>query len=418
MARVEAFKGDAAAIKLERFQMQEVPDGFTERHLADTRYNSRLAADYLALLFGGRDDASGTKRVETRPGMLTDRLRKTWHIHGLKKRGINHLHHAVDAVVVALTDQGTVSQLSREAARQNATNRQHVAIDMPWEGFAEEVREKLENIIVSHRPNRRLAGPLHAETIYSKSHGSVKGKEVRHIRKPLHKLSKADIRSDEKIVDPAVRDSVRQKWEALGGGEPAQVFAEPANHPYMKSNSKKKSKDGQDRAIPIHKVRVRINDSIKTVGEAHRLRHVASGKNTNHHTVIVARRTPRGEKWRDEPVSRLEAHRRLRDKKSVVQLQWGPGEQAVMVLYKGDAIEMDTLDGKRTIYIVQSVSKRDIMLKRHDDARLKKDIPRSEGQDRRITSADTFRKRKARKVTISPLGKVSPEGIPDASPHP
>lgn len=412
LARVEAFKGDAAKIKLQRFQTQDVPDDFTSRHLNDTRYNSRLAADYLAMLFGGRCDEQGSMRVQTRTGMLTDQLRKCWHIHGLKKRGVNHLHHAVDAVVVALTDQATVSQLSHEAARQNVINRRPIAIDMPWEGFAEEIQDKLENIIVSHRINRRLAGPLHAETIYSKSHGSDKGKAIRHIRKPLAKLRKDDIRSDVKIVDPAVRDAIRKKWKALGAGDPDKVFPEAVttNHPYMTS------KDG--RVIPIHRVRVRSRESTNEVGSGHRLRHVASGKDTNHHTVIVAKRTPSGEHWRDEPVSRLEAHRRLRDRKPVIQIQWGPGEHAVMVLHKNDAIEMDSPEGQRVIYIVQSVSKRDIMLKRHDDARLKKDIPHSEDQDRRIRSADALRKRHAQKVTISPLGQISPEGIPDASPHP
>ena len=148
------------------------------------------------------------------------------------------------------------------------------------------------------------------------------------------------------------------------------------------------------------------------MGRGPRQRYVASGKDTLHHTVIVAKQTPRGEAWRDEPVDRLEVHRRKRDKLPVVQTQWGHGERPIMILHKGDAIEMDDPGGGRSAYIILSISRRDITIRKHDDARdskvIKDDGDRS---NYRIRSGQELRKRHARKVTITPLGRVVPEGF-------
>ncbi len=55
--RVRRFQGNGAREKLRRFMAEEIPEDMQPlRHLQDTRYTSRLAADYLGLLYGGRID--------------------------------------------------------------------------------------------------------------------------------------------------------------------------------------------------------------------------------------------------------------------------------------------------------------------------------------------------------------------------
>ena len=53
IARVKRFKGSAAHAKLRKFIQDKVDEDFSARQLQDTRYMSRLATEYLGLLYGG-----------------------------------------------------------------------------------------------------------------------------------------------------------------------------------------------------------------------------------------------------------------------------------------------------------------------------------------------------------------------------
>ena len=65
LGRVKRFRGSAAHAKLRKFQQKELDDDFAARMLQDTRYMSRLATEYLGLLYGGTIDADGSA---PRPG--------------------------------------------------------------------------------------------------------------------------------------------------------------------------------------------------------------------------------------------------------------------------------------------------------------------------------------------------------------
>ena len=82
---------------------------------------SKLAAEYLGLLFGGQIDSDGRRRVQVSAGRITSYLRDEWaqcHTRGRRsrrKKPPDHRHHAVDAIVIALSDAATVETLSRSA---------------------------------------------------------------------------------------------------------------------------------------------------------------------------------------------------------------------------------------------------------------------------------------------------------------
>ena len=59
IARVKRFRGSAAHAKLRKFQQQKLDEDFAARMLQDTRYMSRLATEYLGLLYGGRSTPTG-----------------------------------------------------------------------------------------------------------------------------------------------------------------------------------------------------------------------------------------------------------------------------------------------------------------------------------------------------------------------
>jgi CRISPR-associated endonuclease Csn1 len=318
--RVRRFRGGVAAAKLRRFQLEEIPEDFAQQQLNDTRYISRMAADYVALLFGGRIDPERTQRIQVGRGGTTKYLRDEWNLNSIlfdggTKERTDHRHHAVDAVAIALTDPATVSVLSRAAERARDVGRRLFApIDPPWGSaaqFLEEVRGAVDAINVSYRVDRRISGALHEESLYSKPHPAVakNGKKVayRHIRKPLKNMSAKEI---ENIVDDGVRNCVKAHLERCGG-DLKKAFGDERNHPYFKTS------DG--RIIPIHKARIRKNEATIVVGAAERQRHVSPG--SNHHMEIVAALDAQGTdvQWEGHIVSLYEATQRARAGQPVVQ---------------------------------------------------------------------------------------------------
>lgn len=419
LERVKRMNGPMAREKLRRFQMtmeqvkEEYGDDFTQRHLADTAFGAKLAAEYIGLLYGGINDGAGKRHVFTSPGTATGHLRNEWQVNailgGRDKNRRDHRHHAIDAAVIAVTTPRIVKALSDAAKTAQAAGRRMFApVKEPWKGFIDHLRAALENIVVSHRMDHRVGGPLHAETNYSPKHKIIDAKsgqvvEAHLKRMMIWQLSHASV---EDIVDKAVREAVKK---ALNGGDPKKVFkiadrARPgdAGLPCLKTE------DG--RLIPIRKVRVRENKEARGIGKAlHRRRFIMSGADTLHHTVIVARQTRRGEEWTDEPADRMTVHERLSEDSPAVKTDWGAGAKPVMVIHKGDCLEMNQKNGSgRAIFVVRSVSRGDLTIRLVHDARQVDEIKRDGERDLfRIRSGDELRRLKAVKVEISPIGEVA-----------
>jgi CRISPR-associated endonuclease Csn1 len=407
--RVRRFSGDAAASKLRRFTATEIPEDLAARELQETRFISRRAAEYLALLYGGTSDEDHHQRVQVSTGRVTAHLRNEWQLNGIlgdggAKSRDDHRHHAVDAITIALASPAVVHQLARAAENAASAGRRLFApIQLPWPDFLDDVRRvvlgdpanPLSGILVSKRVSRRLNGPLHAETLYSKPiAGQVA--EVRHVRKALHALSPTDLKRDT-IVDPVVRKLVHQRYAELGGGKPDKVFADPASHPVIRTRT--------GREIPIHKVRVRARVKPWPVGKKARQRWVVATGGSNHHTAIVAILDKNGaeRRWEDHPVTRFDVMTRRREGEAIVQRNWGPDRLFKFSLVQDDVVLLD-LDGVSHPYRVQKISKNDIEFRLHCDARTVDEI--SKAGDRLRASGDKLRRFNARKIHITHLGEV------------
>ncbi|HXG35132.1 MAG TPA: type II CRISPR RNA-guided endonuclease Cas9 [Bryobacteraceae bacterium] len=417
-ARVRCMKsGD----KRKRFLLERPEDleEFSARHLADTRYVSKLAARYLEQLYGGRDEEvpwedQNRRAVYASSGAVTATLRRAWGLEAIlreagpssnghnpgKPRG-DHRHHAVDAMVVALTSQAAIQQLSAAAAgRERLSGR---TLQAPWPDFVNSVRPLIEDLKVSHRPARTLRGELHDETNYSPEK-SWKGKKVWHVRKPVHSLTQKMVRD---IVDARVREAVERKLEELGGPENIKKLE---HEPPVLVTRK-----GQ--ATPIRRVRIRTGTRAQAIGEGPRVRHVVPGG--NHHIALfetVGRRgKEKGKPVWDSPgvVSRLEALRRHRAKEPIVQRALPPGEQGrfLFSLMGGDMVEMKHPDRpERELFVVRTVSEAasgavELVFVRHTDARRVEDIKKT-GDWIRITRLNDLRDLGCRKVVVDPLGNV------------
>lgn len=405
------------AAKLKRFQMtpeeteaDKLLAEFSERQLNDTRYASKLAARYLGLLYGGRDE-DGKRRVFATSGQVTAVLRRLWGLNGIlglngEKNREDHRHHAVDAIVIALTSQSVIremaqrSKLNRDLVEAQKPVRPFKGLQSPWSGFAESVAKVVGAIHVSHRPEHKLSGPLHEETLYGKIY-QWNGKDCVNVRKPLSLLTATEV---EAVVDDEVRRAVESKLDALGGDiKKLNSINSVQELPYLSSRKGER--------IPIKSVRIRRTMKPVTIGKGARERRVQPGN--NHHVEIFAYREAPGrpERWAGRVVTLLEATDRQRKRQPVIDRKH-EGEQYrfVFSLMNGDMVEMQ--DGSRTgrsLFVVRTVSDGDLDFVRHTEAReirfLKKGSdPKAEFV--RARSFDRLREWNCRKVTVDPLGAV------------
>ena len=415
LGRVKQFRSDFAREKLRRFQMttaevEEAMKDFTSRQLNDTRYATRLAGDYLALLYGGRVDANGTRRIRATAGQVTAFLRNEWKLNTILQDGptINggtapksrddHRHHAVDAVVTALTDDGTIQALSRAAERAPLERRRRFAtMEGPWPDFVNSVRAQIETIVVSHRPQKKVSGALHEETFYS---APVKpSQSIRRVRKRLDQMSKSEV---EDIVDDKVRKCVQEKLADLGKEDPAAVFADEKNLPFLKA--------GGGRQIPIKSARVFKKLPTFPLGSGRSTRHVAS--DSNHHIEFFVELDADGNEveWDGCVVPLAEAQKRIKLRQHVVQREWGPNRRFLFSLSPGEVVECYAGSGEPKLYLLRKMShlgtgQIQIGFAPVNDARQAKVMQTSRAW--LWAGPNSLREKKARKVVVSPLGEVS-----------
>ncbi len=219
---------------MERYESEK--RGFLDRQLNETRYLSRLAREYLACLY---DELSEGVKVRAVPGVLTALLRRGWGLTGMLgesssgggKSRDDHRHHAIDAFVVANTAQGLLQRFSEAASSyggDDLVERLASRVPDPWDGFSREhLKERLDEIIVSHKPDRGTAGAnggtsgrLHKGTAYGLIDPPADSATRIVQRKALDKFSEATIG---KIRDSALRNALKRLWNESGGN--ASVFA-------------------------------------------------------------------------------------------------------------------------------------------------------------------------------------------------
>jgi len=400
LARVGRFQGPARMAKLRRFQAktEDEVEGFRSSQLNDTRYASRLAIEYLGTLFGGAVDENHCRRVHATRGPISAVLRNAWNLNSIlskngKKTREDHRHHAVDAIVIALTTPGVIQEISALAAGKIPGERLSFdRLPESWDGFVGEVREVIGRINVSHRPSRRVSGALHEETIYSPPRMHRDGHEYLHRRKAVHEIGKAV----EQIVDPVVRQAVKDKIAELGG-DPKKLQGN-GNLPVLRT--------GDGRQIPIRRVRIRVPKVAIPIGKNTKLRYVLPG--SNHHLEIFSSKDARGrERWIGRMVTLLEAADRLRKRLPVVDREHPDGHRFVFSLSRDDIVEIDPKADRGGLWRVQKMTTRatgsiEIVMQRISDAR---QVSKTKSKGR-TWSPNTLCADGARKLNITPTGRL------------
>lgn len=245
-------------------------DDFTERALNDTRYVGRLTSTYLRYV---------CKDVIVTNGTMTDRLRRRWeldavipdlakigrawldekaHSNGQKSRA-DHRHHAIDALVVALTDRSLIQRLATMNARDDGNGKRYndgrvLLPDCPIPGIKKLATDCVDRIIVSHRVNRKVRGQLHEETLYGRLRDALgnprlneNGIQLYVVRKQLTSIT---LNEAHNILDPVVRRLVLERIEAHGGHKDNKLHPNTFLAPLYKER-----RDGQQ-GSQIKRVRV------------------------------------------------------------------------------------------------------------------------------------------------------------------
>lgn len=390
LGHVRKFIGGYRDEKLRRFTLQ-TPEGpesalpiFTGAQLHATAHAARYAASYLGLLYPANERKS---RIQVSAGRTTAYLRRAWDLNKLlglanKKNRSDHRHHALDALVVALTTPTIVRKLTDAA--QNATRPGTFLGFDPPTNLVQQAENMLKHITVSHRVNRRVNGQLHEETFYGMI--TLNGQPCAVVRKRLDALSSNDIA---KIVDPAIQSIIRN---VLQGADPKKVFQDPARWPVYTTK--------QGRKMRIRRVRVKVDGTPIDLVPGDKQRRVFTGG--NHHLEVFQVPSKKGKtKWVCAIVSRLEAMKRARDGQPVVPRTDDHGNPLLFSLAIGDTVKLQWR-GNSIIAVVQKLSAKEFVFREHNDGRRAVDIPLKERI--RIVSAKGLEKCRCEKLAVDPLG--------------
>lgn len=140
--------------------------GFLARALNDTRHLSKVAREYMSLIC--------PQNTRVIPGRMTAMLRAKFGLNDVlglngEKNRNDHRHHAVDACVIAVTDQGLLQRFARASAstREQQLNRLVDNMPLPWPTYREHVQRAVNYIWVSHKPDHSHEGAMHNDTAYA-----------------------------------------------------------------------------------------------------------------------------------------------------------------------------------------------------------------------------------------------------------
>lgn len=408
--RVALFRGAFAKAKLNRFRLdgqavQELLAQFTNRHLNDTRAATVAAARYLALLYGG-ETVAGERKILKPTGQVTAYLRDVLGLNGIVpsihrdscggdakqhpphvKSRDDHRHHAVDAVAVALCNQRWIQILSEANRGAAAARRRRFApVPPPWVGFREELREVLQSMNISFRPDHRVTGALHKETFYTKIGQNERGGDVVRVRKTVTDLTQEEV---EAIADAAVRETVRAKLEEVGGN--AKKLEN--NWPLLPNRN--------GNPVPVKKVRVNLNRAVVGVGK-NRWHRWAEPSETHH--IEIYEISARGEStWSADVVTMRDAIGRASRGEPVIRRNGGPNSRFLFSLAKEDTVRLQ--GEKHGIWVVKKImASTQIMLVPQYAARKQNDK-----SNKRVPFSPRpggLRKHSAEKVLVLPIGDV------------
>lgn len=369
---------------------------FLARALNDTAYLSKLAKEYLTLV-------CHKDNVRVIPGRLTAMLRGKYGLNELlsgsyEKNRNDHRHHAIDAVVIGITDQGLLQRFAKanQMASEKGLRRLVESMPLPWASFREQVAHRLQHIIVSFKPDHGYQGGLHNETAYGlRADGRVAW------RVPLDRFKTYKDVAETEFASPQFKDWLLRQVDGLEGKEFIQRIDLIASEQGIR--------------------RARIVDNLKVIPISGR-----SGTGGRHGVDAtgnpLAYKGYKGDsnycmeiwcnekgKWTGAVISTFEANQivrergwsSLRDPKHAQN-----GRLLVMRLMKGDYLKLKDGDKERLCVVQKMSESGQIALFDHNEANVDART-RQKDYSYLFKLPGSLQSAQAKPVTISPIGEIS-----------
>ncbi|MCV6548300.1 MAG: type II CRISPR RNA-guided endonuclease Cas9 [Cohaesibacter sp.] len=391
-----------ASDAMDRFEEEK---DFLDRQLVDTQYLSRIATEYLKCLYPEKGE--GSNHVWVIPGRMTEMLRRHWGLNfdlsvseagtANAKNRSDHRHHAIDAAVVAATDRRLVKAIQEASANRKQQNLDQVIGDIrdPYEGFRASIRQKLDSMIVSHRPDHgktgstnlpkgqsSTSGQLHNDTAYGLTEEtSPSGVPIVVTRKPFMELTHKDL---DKIRDPYLYDLL---WEALRNVPDKDVAQE------LERFSQKEG--------PYQGIRhVRIAQALKVIPITNDQGTAYKGYKGDSNHCYEIWQLPDG-KWERVVYTTFEANKGTINKKP------HPAAKRLMRLHKKDTLMLDHPKTGNKVMIIAKLSEQRLDLVAHNEANADARCRSKEDPlDYIRVSASSLQKYGARQVYINEIGQL------------
>ena len=411
-------KGKQWRFQPDAMERYEGEKDFLARQLTDTQYLSRMTGQYLSSLYADKTEGS----VYVLPGRMTAMLRRLWGLNSLlpdhnfvenehsnaPKNRLDHRHHAIDAAVIAVTTRGVLNEIARAAGRaeDDDLDRMFKDLPQPWNGFREELGEKLKTVTVSHKADHGRKGQpakhhdvtaaqLHNETAYGFTGDyAADGKTpiVVH-RIPLSSLKPGDLTDPDRIPDETLRNALYRATQDLSGKEFLVALEEFAKiDPVFKSIR-----------------RVRVREPLSVIPIKDKQGRVYKGYKGDSNARFDVWRMPDG-KWLSDIVSMFDAHQ-----PEQADRRPHPAAKKVLGLRQNDMLAIEHEGNQALIVrVVKFSGNGQIALAPDNEAgALKARDSGSNDEDPFkyiLSSAGGLKKRKARQVRVDPLGRVFDPG--------
>ncbi len=404
--------------------------GFIARQLTDTQYLSRMAAKYLGALYTPDEG----RHVYAVTGRMTAMLRRLWGLNDLlpdhnwvenehsnaPKNRLDHRHHAIDAAVVGATTPTLIQQIAKAAGRaeKQDLDKMFEGLPEPWEGFRDDLRERLLATTVSHKadhgrkvaPSRHkdgTSGQLHNDTAYGLTgQTNLKGVPIVVSRKPLLSLKPGDLTDPERMTDHALQDALYVATRERTGKDFEKALRDFAK------------RDGPYQGIR----RLRLCEPLKVIPIKDKDGKAYKAYKGDGNARFDVWRMPDGKwvtKWKDREgvehsgvVSMFDAHQRS----GVGEVKPHPAAKRVLSLRQNDLLAVERDGGPREIMrVVKFAAKGEITFAKDNEAGpLKARNELANDPFRYFTSsASGLQKAKARQIRIDDLGRIFDPGSRD-----
>jgi CRISPR-associated endonuclease Csn1 len=395
-------------------QRYEEDAGFLDRQLNETKYLSRIARSYLSHLYDEKGEAR--LRVRAIPGKLTAMLRGKWGLNSLlrdhnrlggdtpRKNRHDHRHHAIDAFVIAMTDQRLLQQIA--TLNSDADRRRLIdEIPEPWPGFTPDLlRMQIDRLVVSHKPDhatfggKGTSGALHNDTAFGliAKDSDPRGNVV--TRAPLTSIKK---REDLAWVrDKAMAASLGRLWDkvAAAGGKPADFAA----------IAEKEGMELGGRQVSVRRVRMISNEQTVVPIKDRQTDAVYKAYKPDGNAFADIYQMPDG-RWQAVVIRRFDANQPGFD---AARLRPHPAARKIMRLYNDDMVAVGDGPDRRILRIVK-MSGQTIFLADHLEAGglKKRDQDPDDAFKYLAKSANAFRPLNLRKIGIDEVGRVNDPGV-------